>query len=144
MKTVCSWCDTVIREGAEPVSHGCCAECAETLLPTVRHVDYTILFEPTIRLTLEHEGSGNYIVVDGDTVYMRSPDLELCVRFMLAMQAKKEAAVDVDSIIWFRLLRNSGHSIRVPTLDAGEATPWWDDGTSPASNVHPIRKAESA
>ena len=27
MKTVCAWCDSLIREGSPPVSHGICAPC---------------------------------------------------------------------------------------------------------------------
>lgn len=32
MRVVCAWCKRVIREGSEPVSHGICSSCAETLL----------------------------------------------------------------------------------------------------------------
>lgn len=114
-------------------------------------LDYTTLFEPQLRLTLEHESSGNYIVVHDDTpgslashdaaVYMRSPDLDLCARFMLAMQAKKQAEIDEDSIIWFRLLKTSGHSIRVPTVEEVESgLPRGTDGGSTSSNVVPIRR----
>lgn len=28
LKLVCAWCRGVIREGAEPVSHGICPRCA--------------------------------------------------------------------------------------------------------------------
>lgn len=30
LKTVCAWCGVLIREGAEPVSHGICRPCAAT------------------------------------------------------------------------------------------------------------------
>jgi hypothetical protein len=29
MKTVCAWCDAIIREGSLPVSHGICISCRE-------------------------------------------------------------------------------------------------------------------
>ena len=29
MKSICSWCGTLIRDGREPISHGICADCAE-------------------------------------------------------------------------------------------------------------------
>lgn len=81
------------------------------------HIDWTTVDQPTLRLTLEQEGP-NFIVVDqrdGDTVYYRS-GLDSCVRFMLAAQAKKDAVIDEDAILWFRLLRLSGlHSVRVPS-----------------------------
>ena len=86
---------------------------------------YDELFEPTVRLTLEQEGR-NYTVSDGDTVYLRTPDLNMCVRFMLAAQAKKDAEIDEDSIVWFRMLRlHEQHSVKVPDV---------------ASNVLPFRK----
>lgn len=31
LKLVCSWCDVVIREGAEPESHGICPACADKM-----------------------------------------------------------------------------------------------------------------
>lgn len=85
---------------------------------------YNELFDPPITLTLEQEGS-NYIVCDGDTVYLRSPDLEMCKRFMVAMQAKQQAVIDMDSYHWFQLLAEQ-HSFKVPDLP---------------DNVRPIRLA---
>lgn len=33
LKTVCAWCEAVIREGEEPVSHGICKTCADEYFP---------------------------------------------------------------------------------------------------------------
>jgi hypothetical protein len=35
MKTVCSWCNAIIREGTLPISHGCCPTCIVALLADV-------------------------------------------------------------------------------------------------------------
>lgn len=29
MKCVCAWCEKVIRDGEEPITHGCCEECRQ-------------------------------------------------------------------------------------------------------------------
>lgn len=34
MKTVCAWCNVVMKDGAEPVSHGICATCEAMFFPT--------------------------------------------------------------------------------------------------------------
>lgn len=31
-KTICAWCGKILREGAEPVSHGICQHCADAIL----------------------------------------------------------------------------------------------------------------
>lgn len=86
-------------------------------------VDWTTVDQPAIHLTLEQQGQ-HYIVCDGDEVYLRSPDLDLCCRFMRAMSLKKQAVLDENSISWFRAL--AGHSVKVPDLP---------------DNVRPIRLA---
>lgn len=80
---------------------------------------YNELFEPALTLTLERELGRNYIVLDatdGNTVYLRSPDLHLCIRFMNAMVVKKEAVVDERSVEWLI----DDWSVRVPILDGTE------------------------
>ena len=32
MKTICAWCQAVLNDGEEPVSHGICADCRDTFL----------------------------------------------------------------------------------------------------------------
>ena len=32
LKVVCSWCVRLIRDGAEPVSHGICPDCSDALM----------------------------------------------------------------------------------------------------------------
>lgn len=34
-RSICAWCKTVLREGTEPVSHGICEACTETLRNTL-------------------------------------------------------------------------------------------------------------
>lgn len=38
MRVVCAWCGRVLREGAEPTSHGMCAACAEAVEPLVQEI----------------------------------------------------------------------------------------------------------
>ena len=33
MKTVCAWCQKVLKEGPEPTSHGICQPCTEKFFP---------------------------------------------------------------------------------------------------------------
>jgi hypothetical protein len=43
LRTVCAWCQRILREGAEPTSHGICPACRATHFPSrspVRHVAY--------------------------------------------------------------------------------------------------------
>lgn len=32
----CAWCKTILREGTEPISHGACEKCCETLRESLR------------------------------------------------------------------------------------------------------------
>lgn len=90
-------------------------------------VDYTLIDHPRLRLTLEDEGT-NYIVVDqtdGDTVYMRNPDIGKAITFMFAMRAHGEAVIDEGAMLWYRLLESRaivepGHSVKVSTLSERE------------------------
>lgn len=104
-------------------------------------VDWTTVGQPTLHLTLEQEPSGNYIVVDardGDTVYLRTPDLELCKRFMVAIQAKRQAVIDEDAYWWFQALAQ--HSVRVGALEGVESRlARGTDGGSAPSNVVPLK-----
>lgn len=36
LKQVCAWCDATIQEGALPVSHGACSDCAKQWLKDAR------------------------------------------------------------------------------------------------------------
>jgi hypothetical protein len=62
-------------------------------------IDLTQLCEPYRRLRLERE-RGHWIVVgsDGDTVYVRTPDVMTAVRFMRAFARKHGAELDEGSI----------------------------------------------
>ena len=42
LRTVCAWCACLLREGAEPTSHGICPACRAVHFPPprVRHVAY--------------------------------------------------------------------------------------------------------
>lgn len=32
MKLLCAWCGVLMRDGTEPVSHGCCPKCIHLML----------------------------------------------------------------------------------------------------------------
>lgn len=103
---------------------------------------YDELFEPEARLSLVHVRDDKYIVWDQHCrfyILVPSP-LDMCLRFMQAMADKGDAVLDDASIE-----RATWHSVKVPALEAGEAAPSRDvDGTSPASNVVPLRRRETA
>lgn len=40
---VCSWCNTVIREGSHPISHGICLSCSEAVLPAEERFEIGML-----------------------------------------------------------------------------------------------------
>jgi hypothetical protein len=67
--------------------------------PFVTLIDLTQLCEPYRRLRLERE-RGHWIVVgsDGDTVYVRTPDVLTAVRFMRAFARQHGAELDEGSI----------------------------------------------
>lgn len=77
---------------------------------TVR-VDYTQLGQPAIRLTLHHSRGGYYSVTDqhGHLYFPPTQDLDLAVRFMRAMEAKRDALINEASVE-----RATWHSVKVP------------------------------
>ena len=34
-KIICAWCSTTMRDGIEPISHGCCADCGPKVVDQV-------------------------------------------------------------------------------------------------------------
>lgn len=106
-------------------------------------VDYTHLNQPTIRLSLVRVGTG-YIVWDQQCrYYILAPSpLAFCLKFLKAGADKGDWLID-DASVEMATWSAAQHSVRVGALDAGETVPpSWDvaDGTSPASNVVPIRR----
>lgn len=80
-------------------------------------LDYTLLDRPRIRLTLARSRGGWYSVTDQDgRLFFPPSELDVCVKFMRAMERKRDAQVDEASIA------AAGYSVRVP------------------DNVYPIRK----
>ena len=37
LKVVCAYCDSVMTDGADPVSYGCCPPCAAIVMPEAEH-----------------------------------------------------------------------------------------------------------
>lgn len=107
------------------------------------HVDWTQVDAPPLRLFVDMSGGG-YVVRDqhGVTYTLAPLTLTAALRFMQAMERRKDAVID-DASVEMATWSAAQHSVRVGALDAGETVPpSWDvaDGTSPASNVVPIRR----
>lgn len=85
---------------------------------TVR-VDYTVLDQPAVRLTLVRTPSGWCSVIDqhGRLYFPPTQDMTVCLRFMSAMARKKDAVIDdasVEAVTW-QAAQESTHSVRVPS-----------------------------
>lgn len=73
------------------------------------------LFDQPITLAVEQEGR-NWIVCDGDAVYLRTPDIQFAIRFMAAMERKRDARIDdrsVERAAWLAA-QAATYSVRVP------------------------------
>lgn len=72
-------------------------------------LDYTQIGTPPLRLTLARSRGGWYSVTDQDgRLFFPPSELDVCVKFMRAMERKRDAQLDEASIA------AAGYSVRVP------------------------------
>jgi hypothetical protein len=115
---------------------------AEDLAMTL--IDLTQLCEPYRRLTLERS-LGYWIVVgaDGDTVYLRTPDVLTAVRFMRAFALRHSAELDEESITAGLVEQEARSWSLAQTLAYNRLVDELDPFSRRVADVIPIRKEQA-